>query len=65
LEEVSREVYREQYYNGVMIVDDPLVKGLTVKEAREVIRKRLIDSNQAFIFYELNRKQSVGRAVKS
>jgi leucyl-tRNA synthetase len=56
LEEVSREVYREQYYNGVMIVDDPLVKGLTVKEAREVIRKRLIDSNQAFIFYELNRK---------
>lgn len=56
LEEVTREVYREQYYSGVMIVDDPVLKGVPVKEAREIVRRRLLEAGQAFTFYELNRK---------
>ncbi|MEZ0394012.1 MAG: leucine--tRNA ligase [Desulfurococcaceae archaeon] len=56
LEELSREVYREQYYRGVMAVDDPLVKGRSVREAREIVREELERRGEAFPFYELNRK---------
>lgn len=56
LEEVTASIYKEQYYNGVMIVDDPLVKGLPVREARSKIREKLISEGKAFTFYELNRK---------
>ncbi|MEM4528136.1 MAG: leucine--tRNA ligase [Desulfurococcaceae archaeon] len=56
LEDVSREVYREQFYNGIMIVDDPDVKGLLVRDAREKIKDRLYSNGLAIPFYELNRK---------
>ncbi len=56
LVEATRIVYREQYYKGKMIVDDPLFKGLSVKEAKEKIREKLVRENNGFIFYELNRK---------
>jgi len=56
LEEVTRDVYREQYYNAVMSVDDLELKGVPVREAREIVRRKLIASGQAFPFYELNRK---------
>lgn len=56
LEEVSREVYRQQYYSGVMVVEDPEFKGLSVREAKEKIRNKLYAENKAIPFYELNRK---------
>jgi len=56
LAEASRLVYREQYYKGVMIVDDPEFRGLPVSEAKEKVKEKLISSGQAFTLYELNRK---------
>ncbi len=56
LTEATRIVYKEQYYRGVMIVDDPEFKGLSVSEAKERIRRKLFGLNKAFTFYELNRK---------
>lgn len=56
LVEATKIVYREQYYKGVMIVDDPEFKGLSVSEAKEKIKKKLLRENKGFVFYELNRK---------
>ncbi|MEM2170242.1 MAG: leucine--tRNA ligase [Desulfurococcaceae archaeon] len=56
LEDISREVYKEQFYGGVMIIDNPEFKGLSVREAREKIRVKLYNENNAIPFYELNRK---------
>ncbi len=56
LVEATKIVYKEQYYRGVMIVEDPEFKGLPVKEAKEKIKKKLEEANMAFTFYELNRK---------
>jgi len=56
LVEATRIVYKEQYYKGRMIVDDPEFKGLSVSEAKEKIKEKLFRENMGFIFYELNRK---------
>ncbi len=56
LAEATRIVYKEQYYKGVLIVEDPEFKGLPVKEAKEKIREKLEEMGKAFTFYELNRK---------
>ena len=56
LEEITQEIYREQYYNGILIVDDPELKNMPVKDAREKMKIKLYTSNQAIPFYELNRK---------
>ncbi len=56
LVEATKIVYKEQYYKGKMIVDDPEFKGLSVSEAKEKIKKKLESMGMAFTFYELNRK---------
>lgn len=56
LEEVTAEVYREQFYNGVMIVEHPEFKDLPVNQAREKMKHLLFASGMALPFYELNRK---------
>jgi leucyl-tRNA synthetase len=56
LEEATREVYKEQFYNGKLIVDHPDFKGLSVPEAREKMKKKLISDGKAMVFYELNRR---------
>jgi len=56
LVEATRSVYREQYYRGIMIVDDPEFNNLSVSEAKEKIKKKLLNSGEAFTIYELNRK---------
>ena len=56
LVEATKIVYKEQYYRGVMIVEDPEFKGIPVKEAKEKIKKKLEEANMAFTFYELSRK---------
>ncbi len=56
LEDVTSEAYKEQFYHGVMVVDNPEFKGLSVREARDKMKRLLYSSNQAMPFYELNRK---------
>ncbi len=54
LEEATEEVYKEQYYNGKMIVEE--FKGIPVKEAKERIKEKLISEGKAIIFRETSRK---------
>lgn len=56
LEEITREVYKEQFYNGKMVVENPDFAGLSVAEAREKMKRELIARGDAVPFYELNRK---------
>ena len=56
LEDITREVYREQFYNGVMLVDYPGIKGLPVKDAREKVKELLYSMGKAIPFHELNRR---------
>ncbi|MEM1878069.1 MAG: class I tRNA ligase family protein, partial [Desulfurococcaceae archaeon] len=56
LEDATRIVYKEQFYKGRMIVEDPVFKGLSVQEAKERMRNRLYSMNQAIPFYEVSRK---------
>lgn len=56
LVEATKIIYKEQYYKGKMIVDDPEFRGISVSKAKEKIKEKLINENNAFIFYELNRK---------
>lgn len=56
LEDVSREVYKEQFYNGILVVDNREFRGLPVKDARDKVKELLYSGRQGFPFYELNRK---------
>ncbi|QRF74574.1 Leucine--tRNA ligase [Thermoplasmatales archaeon] len=56
LKEVNVELYREEYYNGRMISNIPVISNETVIKAREKIRESLIGENDAFIFYETSRQ---------
>ncbi|MEM4654990.1 MAG: leucine--tRNA ligase [Thermosphaera sp.] len=56
LEDATREVYREQFYNGRLIVDNPEFKGLSVPEARDKMKSKLLMEGKAIIVHELNRK---------
>lgn len=56
LEEITRDLYREQFYNGKLIVDHPDFRGLPVRDAREKMKTLLYEQNKAIPFYELNRK---------
>ena len=56
IEDITKEVYREQFYNGVMIVDYAGIKGLPVSEAREKVKELLYSMGKAIPFYELNRR---------
>lgn len=53
---ITERVYKEQYYKGIMNENAGDLKGLPVKEAREVIKQRLIEGDNAIIFYETSRK---------
>ncbi len=56
LEEATKTVYREQYYNGVMNERAGQFAGLTVKEAKDRVRDWLVNENKALIIYETSRK---------
>jgi len=56
LEDATSLVYKEEFYKGYMIVEDPLVKGKPVREAREIIKRKLLEAGDAISFLELNRK---------
>ena len=52
----TEEVYKEQFYRGVMNENTGELSGLPVKEARDKIREKLLLENNAIIFYETSRK---------
>lgn len=56
LEKVTEDVYKAQFYEGVMNENTGELAGLPVREARERVRERLISEGKAIIFYETSRK---------
>ncbi|WP_297216558.1 leucine--tRNA ligase [Thermoplasma sp.] len=53
-EEATRDLYRNEFYYGKLI-DSGKYTGMPVREAREAVKKDLIDDGNAFIFYETSR----------
>ncbi|KAA8922201.1 MAG: leucine--tRNA ligase [Thermoplasma sp.] len=53
-EEATRELYRNEFYYGKM-VNSGQYTGMTVREARESVKRDLIASGNAFVFYETSR----------
>ncbi len=56
LEEATKIVYKEQYYNGVLNERTGEFAGLRVSEAKERVKEWLIREKKALIFYETSRK---------
>ncbi len=56
LEQANADLYRDEYYSGKVRKGIPEIEGISVKEAREIIKKRLINEDLAFIFLETTRK---------
>ncbi|RLE40035.1 leucine--tRNA ligase [Candidatus Woesearchaeota archaeon] len=54
LEKAKKLVYKKGFYEGVMKKNLPLVGGMPVEKAKEVVKKHLIDKNEADIMYELS-----------
>lgn len=52
LEKAKDEIYRTGYYTGVMNEDCGEISGMRVEEAKEVIKRKMIDSGEADIMYE-------------
>ncbi len=53
LEKAKKLVYKKGFYEGVMKKELPLVGGLPVEKAKEIVKKHLIEKGEADIFYEL------------
>lgn len=56
LEEATKKVYKEQYYNGVMSEKVERFAGIPVSEAKDKVKEWLINEGKALIFYETSRK---------
>ena len=55
IREATAMLYREEFYSGIMDDGNSDFSGMSVQEARENIKKRLLDDS-AFILYETSRK---------
>jgi len=55
LKEATQELYKDEFYNGVLINSGPY-SGMNVAAGREAIKNDLISKNMAVIFYETTRK---------
>lgn len=55
IEEATKILYREEFYNGWMDSSCGVYAGLSVREARERIRADLAEERLAFTFYESSR----------
>ncbi len=51
----NSEMYKDEFYSGVMASDLPLIGGKSVKEAREIVQNELIKRGFAYEFYETSR----------
>lgn len=56
LEEATKEVYKVQYYHGMMNERAGRFAGLPVNEAKDEVKDWLLESNMAIIFHETSRK---------
>jgi len=56
LKEVNVELYRAEYYGGIMAEGLPVISGQTVAKAREKIKETLVEGGDALIFYETSRQ---------
>ncbi|MEO2241376.1 MAG: leucine--tRNA ligase [Euryarchaeota archaeon] len=59
LEKATQEVYRAELHKGVMVVDE--FEGVPVREAREEIKSRLIESGDADVMYDFSEKPVICR----
>ncbi len=55
LKEPTQELYKEEFYNGILI-NSGEYSGMSVVEGREAIKNKMQENHLAFIFYETNRK---------
>ena len=53
LDKAKQDLYLHSFNHGVMLNTADFVAGKPVEEAREIVKKKLVDSNQAVIYYEL------------
>mgnify|MGYP001050637053 CR=1 FL=1 len=54
LENAKKEVYKKGYHTGVMNDNCQEFSGLKVEVAKEKIKEKIINNNQAFVFYDLS-----------
>lgn len=54
--DATEEVYRDQFYHGIMNENTGELAGLPVSIAREKIKEKLLQENMAIIFHETSRK---------
>jgi len=59
LEKATQEVYRAELHKGVMVVDE--FEGTPVREAREEIKPRLLDSGDGDVMYDFSEKPVICR----
>ena len=63
LEELTKEVYKMEFYSGTLNERCGKFAGMTVAEAKEAVKASLLKKGMASIFYETSRK-AVTRAKK-
>jgi len=56
IKDATQFLYREEFYKGIMSGNNGKYSGMSVKEARELIKSDLMADGNAFIFYETSRK---------
>jgi leucyl-tRNA synthetase len=56
LEEATRELYKKEFYSGVLNAKCGEFAGQRVDKAKEVVREKMVGGEKAFIFYETGRK---------
>ncbi|MGP6220054.1 leucine--tRNA ligase [Caldiplasma sukawensis] len=55
IKELNSQLYRTEFYQGEM-TNTGVIDGISVQDAREKIKKDLLQQKSAFIFYETSRK---------
>lgn len=56
LQEATRELYKYEFYQGIMDDNCGQVSGKTVQEARKMMMDHLVENGDAFVLYETSRK---------
>lgn len=54
LEDAKKEVYKKGYHTGIMLDTCNEYSGLKVEVAKEKIKEKMIEKNNAFVFYDLS-----------
>jgi len=54
LEELTQEVYKEGFHSGVLLNNCGEYSGMKVIEAKEKMKEKMLQDNNAYLFYELS-----------